>query len=130
MVWFYGGGFTIGSAGTYDPTSMVARGDVVVVTVNYRLGALGFSYLQHLDEHYAGSGNSGIRDQIASLRWVRDNIASFGGDPGCVTIFGQSAGGHSVGCLLTCPESDGLYHRCILESSSAGDCVRSIGPRV
>lgn len=125
MVWFYGGGFTIGSAGTYDPTSMVARGDVVVVTVNYRLGALGFSYLQHLDEHYAGSGNSGIRDQIASLRWVRDNIAFFGGDPGCVTIFGQSAGGHSVGCLLTCPEADGLYHRCILESSS-GWGLRSI----
>jgi para-nitrobenzyl esterase len=125
MVWFYGGGFTIGSAGTYDPSSMVARGDVVVVTVNYRLGVLGFSYLQHLDEMYAGSANAGIRDQIESLRWVRDNIASFGGDPGCVTIFGQSAGGHSVGCLLTCSEGKGLYHRCILESSS-GWGLRSI----
>src|SRR6202034_1501329 len=66
----------------------------------------------------AGSGNAGIRDQIASLRWVRENIAAFGGDPGCVTIFGQSAGGHSVGCLLTAPEAQGLFHRCILQSSS------------
>jgi para-nitrobenzyl esterase len=118
MVWFYGGGFTEGSAGIYDATSLAARGDVVVVTVNYRLGALGFSYLQHLDERFAGSANMGIRDQIASLRWVRDNIAAFGGDPGCVTIFGWSAGGHGVGCLLVSDEAAGLFHRCILQSSS------------
>jgi carboxylesterase type B len=101
MVWFYGGGFTMGSAGIYDASSLAVRGDVVVVAVNYRLGALGFSYLEHLDERFAGSANAGIRDQIASLRWVKDNIAAFGGDPDCVTIFGESAGGHSVGCLLT-----------------------------
>jgi len=118
MVWFYGGGFTEGSAGIYDATSLAARGDVVVVTVNYRLGALGFSYLQHLDERFAGSANIGIRDQIASLRWVRDNIGGFGGDPGCVTILGESAGGHSVGCILTSSEAEGLFHRCILQSSS------------
>jgi para-nitrobenzyl esterase len=118
MVWYYGGGFTIGSAGTYDATSLAERGDVVVVTVNYRLGALGFSFLEHLDERFAGSANAGIRDQIAALRWVRDNIVAFGGDPDCVTIFGQSAGGHSVGCLLTSPEAQGLFHRCILQSSA------------
>jgi para-nitrobenzyl esterase len=118
MVWFYGGGFTIGSAATYDATSLVTRGDVVVVTVNYRIGALGFSYLEHLDDRFAGSANAGIRDQIASLRWVKDNIAAFGGDPGCVTIFGESAGGHSVGCLLTSPEANDLFHRAILQSSS------------
>jgi para-nitrobenzyl esterase len=79
MVWFYGGGFTIGSAATYDATSLATRGDVVVVIVNYRIGALGFSYLEHLDDRFAGSANAGIRDQIASLRWVKDNIAAFGG---------------------------------------------------
>jgi para-nitrobenzyl esterase len=124
MVWFFGGGFTNGSAGTYDATSLALSGDVVVVTVNYRLGALGFSYLEHIDERFAGSANAGIRDQMASLRWVRDNIAAFGGDPGCVTIFGESAGGHSVGCLLTSPEAQGLFHRCILQSS-AGWGLRS-----
>jgi para-nitrobenzyl esterase len=118
MVWFYGGGFTMGSAGAYDATSLAVRGRVVVVTVNYRLGALGFSYLQHLDERFAGSANAGLRDQMASLRWVSENIAAFGGDPGCVTIFGESAGGHSVGCLLTSHEAEGLFHRCILESSA------------
>lgn len=118
MVWFYGGGFTIGSASAYDASSLSARGDVVVVTVNYRLGALGFSHLEHIDERFKGSANVGILDQVASLKWVRDNIAGFGGDPGCVTIFGESAGGHSVGCLLTSPEARDLFHRCILQSSA------------
>lgn len=118
LVWFFGGGFTMGAAAVYDGSSLARRGDVVVVTVNYRLGALGFSYLEHLDEQYAGSANAGLHDQIASLEWVRDNIGGFGGDPGCVTIFGESAGGHSVGCLLTSGNADGLFHRCILESSS------------
>jgi para-nitrobenzyl esterase len=126
MVWFYGGGFTMGSAGIYDASSLAVRGDVVVVAVNYRLGALGFSYLEQLDERFAGSANAGIRDQIASLRWVKDNIAAFGGDPDCVTIFGESAGGHSVGCLLTSREAQGLFHRCILQSS-AGWGLRSPG---
>jgi len=118
MVWFYGGGFTIGSAGTYDASHLAARGDVVVVTVNYRLGALGFSLLEHLDTRFTGSANAGLRDQIEALRWVRENVAAFGGDPGCVTIFGESAGGHSVGCLLTSPEASGLFHRGILQSSA------------
>jgi para-nitrobenzyl esterase len=125
MVWFFGGGFTIGSASTYDATSLAVRGDVVVVVVNYRLGALGFSYLEHLDERFRGSANAGLRDQIASLRWLRENIARFGGDPGCVTIFGESAGGHSVGCLLTSPEAEGLFHRCILQSG-AGWGLRAV----
>jgi para-nitrobenzyl esterase len=118
MVWFYGGGFTSGSAGIYDAAMLARRGDVVVVTVNYRLGALGFSYLEHLDPRFTGSANAGLRDQIESLCWVRENVVAFGGDPGCVTIFGESAGGHSVGCLLTCPDTDDLFHRCILQSSA------------
>jgi para-nitrobenzyl esterase len=98
----------------------VTRGDVVVVTLNYRLGALGWLSLEHLDPSLAGSGNNGLRDQIEALRWVRDNISAFGGDPGNVTIFGESAGGGSVFALLAAPAADGLYHRAIVESGAPG----------
>ena len=91
------------------------RGDVVVVTINYRLGALGF-----LHEPALGETNFGMRDMIAALRWVRDNIANFGGDPDNVTIFGESAGGAAVACLLVSPEAQGLFHRAI-GMSTAGD---------
>jgi para-nitrobenzyl esterase len=95
MVWIHGGGFTSGSGSTpwYNGASFARRGDVVVVTINYRLGALGFLHLPELGgERFAFSGLSGILDQVAALEWVRDNIAAFGGDPGNVTIFGESAG--------------------------------------
>ena len=94
------------SSGTTGRT-LARTGDVVVVTINYRLGALGFLHLDHLDPAFAGSGANGIRDQIAALAWVRDNIAGFGGDPGNVTIFGESAGGMSVGTLLGSPAAAG-----------------------
>jgi para-nitrobenzyl esterase len=116
MVWIHGGAYTLGSGDMYDASTLARRGDVVVVTLNYRLGVLGWLPLDHLDPSLAGSGNNGIRDQIEALRWVRDNITSFGGDPGNVTIFGESAGGGSIGALLGAPEADGLYHKAIIQS--------------
>jgi para-nitrobenzyl esterase len=120
MVWVHGGAYTIGSGDIYDGASLCRRGDVVVVTLNYRLGVLGWLPLDHLDPSLAGSGNNGVRDQIEALRWVRDNIAAFGGDPDCVTVFGESAGGGSVAAILCAPSADGLYHRAIIESGAPG----------
>lgn len=123
MVWIHGGAFQIGSGSQhwYDGHRLSARGDVVVVTINYRLGALGFLYLDHLDEHAAdaGSGNLGILDQIRALEWVRDNISRFGGDPSQVTIFGESAGAMSVATLLGTPAARGLFARAIAQSGAA-----------
>ncbi len=121
MVWIHGGGFAAGSGSTaiYDGQHLARRGDVVVVTINYRLGALGYLYNPALadggDRH---SGNYGMRDQVAALRWVREHIAAFGGDPGNVTIFGESAGGMSVGVLLGAAEAEGLFHRAIPQSGA------------
>jgi para-nitrobenzyl esterase len=121
MVWIHGGAFVAGSGNVvwYDGTNLARTGDVVVVTINYRLGALGFLHLGHLDPDLAGSGANGIRDQVAALAWVRDNIAPFGGDPGRVTIFGESAGGMSVGTLLGTPAAAGLVHGAIAQSGAA-----------
>ena len=115
MVWIHGGGFTIGSGSEsyYSGANLAARGDVVVVTINYRLGALGFLHLPAL-----GETNFGMRDQVQALRWVRQNIAAFGGDPGNVTIFGESAGGMSVGSLMGSPEAAGLFHKAIPQSGA------------
>jgi para-nitrobenzyl esterase len=112
LVWIHGGAFIIGSGSTplYDGAAMLERGDVVLVTLNYRLGAFGFMELGWFDESLAGSGNLGLEDQVAALEWVRDNIAGFGGDPGNVTIFGESAGGMSVTSLLAAPSASGLFH--------------------
>lgn len=120
MVWIHGGAYAIGSGDIYDGASLCTRGDVVVVTLNYRLGMLGWMGLDHLDPELAGSGNNGIRDQIEALRWVRANIAAFGGDPNNVTIFGESAGGGSVSGVMCAPEADGLYHKAIIESGAVG----------
>ena len=120
MVWIHGGGFQTGAGSIpwYHGTRLAAAHDVVVVSINYRLGALGFTDLSSLGEGYAGSGNAGILDQVAALEWVRDNIAAFGGDPGNVTIFGESAGGMSVGTLLGTPAAAGLFHRAIAQSGA------------
>ncbi|MCU1502076.1 MAG: putative carboxylesterase [Ilumatobacteraceae bacterium] len=103
LVWIHGGGYTSGSGSMpwYDGSALCERGDVVVVTLNYRLGALGF----------AGTTNCGIRDQIAALQWVRDGFAAFGGDPDNVTIFGESAGGSAVVSLFATPAATGLFRR-------------------
>jgi para-nitrobenzyl esterase len=118
MIFIHGGGFTSGSGSVflYRGGDLVRNGDAVVVTINYRLGALGF--LGHRDLADPGGlvGNWGIQDQLAALRWVRDNIAAFGGDPRTVTIFGESAGGFSVATLLGTPASMGLFRRAIVQS--------------
>lgn len=126
LVWIHGGVFNVGSGSlpAYDGSRLAARGDVVVVTINYRLGMLGFL---NLDEATAGripaTGNEGLLDQMAALAWVRDNIAAFGGDPACVTVFGESAGAMSIGCMLAMPRARGLFHRAILESGVANTAV-------
>ena len=96
---------------------MARRGDVVVVTINHRLGALGYTYLRDAGgEAFAASGNAGMLDIVAALRWVRENIAGFGGDPGRVLIFGESGGGQKVSALLAMPPAKGLFHRAVIES--------------
>ncbi len=119
MVWIHGGGFEMGSGSSplYHGESF-ARDGVVYVSINYRLGSLGFLELGHLDPELAGSGNVGLLDQVAALRWVRDNISSFGGDPGNVTIFGESAGAMSVSLLLAMPEAEGLFSKVISQSGA------------
>lgn len=118
LFWIHGGAFTMGSANEYDGTVLAEQGDVVVVTINYRLGPFGFLNLSAHGDEFAGSASNGFRDQILALEWVHDNIADYGGDPGNVTIFGESAGGSSVHCLLAAPSADGLYHKAIAHSAS------------
>jgi para-nitrobenzyl esterase len=122
MVWIHGGGFVTGagSVGTYNGKYIVPRGDIVLVTINYRMGAFGFLNLKDAsDGKLPGSGAEGLADQIAALGWVRDNISAFGGDPGNVTIFGESAGGMSVGALLAAPAARGLFHKAIAQSGAS-----------
>jgi para-nitrobenzyl esterase len=122
LVWIHGGGFVIGSGSQslYDGEALARRADAVVVTINYRLGPLGFLYLRELCPDLDGAvGNAGLRDQAAALAWVRDHAAAFGGDPGNVTIFGESAGGMSVGTLLGAPSARGLFARAVAQSGAA-----------
>ena len=121
MVWIHGGAFVNGTGAIpwYDGANFVRHGDVVVVSINYRLGALGWLYLGQLDPAFATSGNHGLLDQIAALRWVHDNIAGFGGDPDNVTVFGESAGAMSVGTLLGTPAAAGLFAKAIAQSGAA-----------
>ena len=122
MVWIHGGGWLTGSGSTpwYDGARFALNGDVVLVTINYRLAALGFLHLADLlGPEYEGSGNLGILDQVAALEWVRDSIDAFGGDPGNVTVFGESAGAGSVGTLLGMPEARGLFQGAIAQSGAA-----------
>jgi len=119
MLWCHGGAFTSGSgsAPLYDGGNLARRGNVVVVTINHRLGALGYTYLRHVGgEPFAASGNLGMLDIVAALAWVRDNIAQFGGDPGRVLVFGESGGGQKVSTLLAMPSAKGLFHRAVIES--------------
>jgi para-nitrobenzyl esterase len=121
MVWYHGGAFSYGSANTprTSGANLARRGDVVVVTVNHRLNILGFLDLAEFGgERFARSANVGVLDLVASLEWVRDNIAGFGGDPGNVTIFGQSGGGGKVSTLLAMPAASGLFHRAIVMSGA------------
>ncbi|MGQ4333980.1 carboxylesterase/lipase family protein [Streptomyces hayashii] len=118
VVWLHGGAFSSGSGDQYDATRMARQGDVTVVTVNSRLGALGFFAHPDLPD----SGAFGLQDQQAALRWVRDNAAAFGGDPGNVTLMGESSGGASVCAQLTSPKAAGLFHRAVIQS---GSCLQN-----
>lgn len=121
MVWLHGGGYAAGSGqelASYDGTSLASTGEVVVVTLNHRLNVLGFLDLSAFGDKYAMSGNAGLLDIVAALKWVNENIAAFGGDAGNVTIFGQSGGGGKVSTLLATPAAKGLYHKAIVQSGS------------
>jgi len=122
MVWLHGGGYATGSPGmiAYDGANLARKHDVVVVGITHRLNAFGFMYLAELGgETFADASNAGMRDIIAGLEWIRDNIASFGGDPGNVTIFGQSGGAGKVSTLLGMPAAQGLFHKAVAQSGSA-----------
>ena len=122
MVWLHGGAFSYGSANSprYDSTNLARRNDVVVVAVNHRLNIFGHLDLSGLgDERFARSGNAGILDLVAALEWVREHAQRFGGDPGNVTIFGQSGGGGKVCALLAMPGAKGLFHKAIVQSGAS-----------
>ncbi len=127
MVWIHGGGLISGTAGDplYDG-SVLARDGVVVVTFNYRLGALGWlgGALLSRDDEDDGIGNYGMKDQIAALRWVHDNISAFGGDPNNVTIFGSSSGANAVAMLLASRRATGLFQKAIIQSASFRELAR------
>lgn len=126
LVWLHGGAFSMGSSieqKAYNGENMSKYGDVVVVTVNHRLNILGYFDLSPYGEKYADSANLGQEDLIAALRWVKENIAAFGGDPENVTIFGQSGGGMKVSSLLQMPAADGLFHKGMIMSGVAGELL-------
>jgi para-nitrobenzyl esterase len=122
MVWLHGGGFSSGSGSSplYDGTNLARTHDVVVLTINHRLNAFGHLDLSRVvGSDYADSSMAGMHDIVLALQWVKDNIAQFGGDPGNVTIFGESGGGRKVSVLMATPPAQGLFHRAIVQSGSA-----------
>ena len=128
MIWIHGGAFIIGSGSQtmYRNHNLVARKDLVLVSINYRLGAFGFLNLKEVTGgRIPATGCEGVLDQIAAVQWVRDNIEAFGGDPENITVFGESAGGMSIGSLMAMPEAQGKFHKAILESG-AGNTVGSL----
>lgn len=136
MVWLHGGGFSSGSAAyaLYDGGNLAKRGDIVFVGVNHRLNVFGYTHLAEAGgEEFASSGNAGVLDIVEVLKWIRTNVAAFGGDPGNVTIFGESGGGAKVSTLLAMPAAKGLFHKAIIQSGpglrsiSAEDAVRTTG---
>ncbi len=120
LVWIHGGAYRTGQGAIpwYDGASFARVGDIVTVSINYRLGALGFTDLSHFGEDYADSGANGILDQVFALKWVQDNIAAFGGDPARVTIAGESAGGFAAATLLASPLTKGLFRAAIPQSGA------------
>jgi para-nitrobenzyl esterase len=120
MFWIHGGGFSTGSGSSpwYDGTNVARKQDVVVVTINHRLNVFGYCHLGAFDPRFADSSNVGTLDCIAALKWVRDNIERFGGDPGRVMVHGQSGGGRKTTMILTTTPAQGLYHRAVVQSGS------------
>jgi para-nitrobenzyl esterase len=127
MIYFHGGAYSTGSANSplLDGSNLAATGDVVVVTVGHRLNAFGYLYLARLDPRFPDSGNLGQLDLILALRWIRDHIAGFGGDPGNITVFGQSGGGAKIATLMGMPAAAGLFHRA---ATMSGQQVTASGP--
>ena len=127
MVYIHGGAYSSGSGSDplYDGRRLAARGEVVVVTLNHRLSALGYLYLSRFDRRFPDSGNAGQLDLVLALRWVRDNIAAFGGDPGRVMLFGQSGGGAKIATLMAMPAARGLFHRA---ATMSGQQLTASGP--
>jgi para-nitrobenzyl esterase len=126
MVWIHGGAFTIGSGAdpSYDTGLLPKRGNIVMVSINYRLGMLGFLRLKGVTGgKILSTGNEGLMDQVLALKWVKDNIAAFGGDPNNITVFGESAGAMSIGSLMAMPSAKGLFHKGILESGSGNFAI-------
>ncbi len=121
LLWCHGGGFLTGSGSSpwYDGGNLCRLDDVVVVTFNHRLGALGYLHLEDIAPGFEGAGTAGIRDIVAVLEWVKTNIAAFGGDPGNVTLFGESGGGAKVSVLMALPSAKGLFHKAIIQSGPA-----------
>jgi len=127
LVWIHGGAFIMGSGSQaiYAGSTLAQRGDEVIVTINYRLGVLGFLRLNEITGgSIPATGNEGLLDQIAALEWVHDNIAAFGGDSDNVTLFGESAGAMSIGCLLAMPKARGLFHKAILQSGACSTAAQ------
>lgn len=120
MFWLHGGGFRSlsGSSSLYDGTNLALRGDVVTVTINHRLNMLGFTEFGELDSDFASSGTVGMQDIVHALKWVRDNIENFGGDPERVMIFGESGGGRKVATMLGIPAAKGLFHAAVIQSGA------------
>ena len=120
LFWIHGGGFSTGSGSSawYDGTNIARKQDVVIVTINHRLNVFGYCHLGAFDPRFADSSNVGTLDCVAALRWVRDNIAGFGGDPGRVLVHGQSGGGRKTTMVMTTTPAQGLYHRAVVQSGS------------
>ena len=123
VVWVHGGSMTNGTGAGMNGHAFSDKDDIVTVTINYRLGALGFLYMGDVDKRYAQSGNLGLLDVIAALQWIHQNIAAFGGDPSRVTVMGESAGAKLLSAVMVAPASKGLYQQAILESGSV-QCIR------
>jgi para-nitrobenzyl esterase len=128
LVWLHGGAFAFGSADVpvLEASRLADFGDAVVVTVNHRLNAFGFLPYSGTDERFKDAGNAGMLDIVLALRWIRENIANFGGDPRCVTLFGQSGGGAKVAILMAMQAAKGLFHRAIVQSPSSGFRVQTM----
>jgi len=126
VIWVHGGSMTSGSGKTKYGHAFADQDDIVTITINYRLGALGFLYLGDVDPEYRQSGNLGLLDVIAALQWTHDNIAAFGGDPHRVTVMGESAGAKLLSAVMVAPASNGLFQQAILESGAV-QCIRDSG---
>jgi para-nitrobenzyl esterase len=121
MVWIHGGGFTVGAGSLpiYEGSNLATTANCLVVTLNYRLGALGFLRLKDItNEEISSSGNEGLEDQILALQWIQKNIHHYGGDKNNITVFGESAGAMSIACLLAMPKAKGLFHKAIMQSGA------------